>query len=86
MDEYDTTNIAQLEDLFIITSTHGEGEPPDNAWDFFEFLEDDNAPNLNHVRYSVLALGDQTYEFFCQAGKDVDALLENLGAERICSV
>ncbi|MQH58720.1 sulfite reductase [NADPH] flavoprotein alpha-component, partial [Escherichia coli] len=84
MDEYDTTNIAQLEDLFIITSTHGEGEPPDNAWDFFEFLEDDNAPNLNHVRYSVLALGDQTYEFFCQAGKDVDALLENLGAERIC--
>lgn len=35
MDEYDTTNIAQLEDLFIITSTHGEGEPPDNAWDFF---------------------------------------------------
>ncbi|SPZ97466.1 Sulfite reductase (NADPH) alpha subunit [Staphylococcus aureus] len=32
MDEYDTTNIAQLEDLFIITSTHGEGEPPDNAW------------------------------------------------------
>ncbi len=84
MDEYDTTNIAQLEDLFIITSTHGEGEPPDNAWDFFEFLEDDNAPNLNHVRYSVLALGDQTYEFFCQAGKDVDVLLENLGAERIC--
>lgn len=79
MDEYDTTNIAQLEDLFIITSTHGEGEPPDNAWDFFEFLEDDNAPNLNHVRYSVLALGDQTYEFFCQAGKDVDVLLENLG-------
>lgn len=36
------------------------------------------------MRYSVLALGDQTYEFFCQAGKDVDALLENLGAERIC--
>ncbi len=39
-------NIAQLEDLFIITSTHGEGEPPDNAWDFFEFLEDDNAPEF----------------------------------------
>lgn len=84
MDDYDTTSIAQLEDLFIITSTHGEGEPPDNAWDFFDFLEKNDAPNLSHVRYSVLALGDQTYEFFCQAGKDADALLEKLGAERIC--
>ncbi len=56
MDEYDTTKHRTVRRFIYYYVYHGEGEPPDNAWDFFEFLEDDNAPNLNHVRYSVLAL------------------------------
>ncbi|EHJ07335.1 assimilatory sulfite reductase (NADPH) flavoprotein subunit [Staphylococcus simiae] len=83
MDDFDTTTVSQIENLFIITSTHGEGDPPDNAWDFYDFLESKQAPRLDHVSFSVLALGDQTYEFFCQAGKDADTGLEKLGAQRL---
>lgn len=50
-----------------------EGDPPDiNALEFHEFLHSRKAPKLEGVRFSVLALGDQTYEFFCQTGKDFD--------------
>lgn len=85
MDDFDTNTVNQLEDLFIITSTYGEGDPPDNAWDFYDYILSPEAAPLDGVRYSVLALGDQTYEYFCQAGKDFDARLEQLGAERIYS-
>ena len=46
-------------------------------------INDDDAPLLNGLNYSVLALGDTSYELFCQAGKDIDARLEKLGANRI---
>ena len=58
-------------------------DPPDNAISFYDFLYGRKAPNLEGARFSVLALGDQSYEFFCQTGKDFDARLEELGADRI---
>ena len=83
MDEFKPKNLKNVEDLFIITSTQGEGDPPDNAAELHEFIHDRKAPKLEGVRFSVLALGDQTYEFFCQTGKDFDKKLEELGAERL---
>ncbi len=83
MDQYKTKELKNVEDLLIVTSTHGEGDPPDNALSFYEFLYGRKAPKLDGARFSVLALGDQSYEFFCQTGKDFDARLEELGAERI---
>lgn len=72
MDTFKTKELKKVEDLFIVTSTHGEGDLPDNALEFHEFLHSRKAPKLEGVRFSVLALGDQTYEFFCQTGKDFD--------------
>ncbi|SKT97777.1 putative NADPH--sulfite reductase flavoprotein alpha-component [Mycobacteroides abscessus subsp. abscessus] len=83
MDEFKPKNLKNVEDLFIITSTQGEGDPPDNAAELHEFIHGRKAPKLEGVRFSVLALGDQTYEFFCQTGKDFDKKLEELGAERL---
>ncbi|ODA66019.1 Sulfite reductase [NADPH] flavoprotein alpha-component [Methyloligella halotolerans] len=83
MGDYKPRELKSEHDVLIVTSTHGEGDPPATALDFFEFLESKKAPELPHLRYSVLALGDSTYEQFCEAGKRLDRRLEQLGAERL---
>ncbi|GAE92077.1 sulfite reductase [Gracilibacillus boraciitolerans JCM 21714] len=83
MDDYKPKKLKEAEDVFIITATHGEGDPPDNAIQFHEFLHSRKAPKLDQVQFSVLSLGDESYEHFCQTGKDFDKRLEELGAKRI---
>jgi sulfite reductase (NADPH) flavoprotein alpha-component len=83
MGDFKPNTLKKLQNLLIVVSTHGEGEPPDNAIAFHEFLHSKRAPQLEELRYSVLALGDTSYEFFCQTGKDFDKRLEELGAKRI---
>ena len=69
--------------LLIVTSTYGDGDLPDNAQAFWDWLQTDDAKALGHLNFSVLALGDTNYEQFCAAGKKIDARLEALGAKRI---
>jgi len=69
--------------LLIVASTNGEGEAPDDAIEFHEFLLGKKAPKLPELKYSVLALGDSSYEFFCQTGKDFDERLKALGATQL---
>lgn len=77
---------ARLRDermLALIVSTHGEGDPPDSARELHEYLHGRKAPRVEGLRYSVLALGDSSYQFYCQTGKDFDAALEKQGAQRL---
>lgn len=84
MRDFKPNNLKKVQNLLVIVSTHGEGEPPDNAMSFYEFLHSKRAPKLDGVNYAVLSLGDTSYEFFCQTGKDFDKRLEELGAVRLC--
>ena len=83
MADYKTRKLKDEQDLLVITSTHGEGDPPQSAVAFFEFLEGRKAPKLPDVRFAVLALGDSTYEKYCEGGKRIDRRLEALGAARL---
>ncbi|MEE1675338.1 assimilatory sulfite reductase (NADPH) flavoprotein subunit [Agarivorans aestuarii] len=82
--DYKAKSLKNETHLLIVASTNGEGEPPDDAIEFHEFLASKKAPKLDNLKYSVLALGDSSYEFFCQTGKDFDERLAALGAERVC--
>ena len=79
-----TPDIFTTDNIYLIsTSTYGQGDVPDNARDFAEAL-DLNKPNLENIRYGIIALGDRTYsETFCHGGKRFDEILQKCGAERI---
>ncbi len=83
MDEVDSSALAGFEYLLIVTSTYGEGEMPDNAQMLWDSVCAEGMPSLGSVKYSVLALGDTSYDLFCQAGIDWDNKLAELGATRI---
>ncbi|ARF16897.1 assimilatory sulfite reductase (NADPH) flavoprotein subunit [Sporosarcina ureae] len=80
MSDFKPNNLKKINNLLLVVSTHGEGDPPDTALPFFEFLHGKRAPKLDHLQYSVLALGDSSYEFFCKTGADFDQKLSELGA------
>jgi len=82
MSQYDPSRLAQEKNLLVITSTYGDGEPPDGAADFYEWLLGETAPALAGLRFSVLGLGDTEYPDFCKCAADMDERLVALGAER----
>jgi len=83
MSDFKPNNLKKLQNLLIVASTHGEGEPPDNALSFHEYLHSKRAPKLEELNYAVLSLGDSSYEFFCQTGKEFDERLKELGGKSL---
>ena len=81
--DYKFKQIASEKLLVIVTSTQGEGESPEEAVALHKFLFSKKAPALSGTAFAVFGLGDTSYEFFCQSGKDFDSRLAELGGERL---
>ncbi|MGC3872214.1 assimilatory sulfite reductase (NADPH) flavoprotein subunit [Halomonas sp. GXIMD04776] len=83
MAEASKKDFKQAGNFLVVVSTQGEGEPPDTAEGFFELIDGRKAPKLEGARFSVLGLGDSSYEYFCHTGKHLDERFAALGGERI---
>ena len=81
--DYKFKQIANEKLLVVVTSTQGEGEPPEEAVALHKFLFSKKAPKLDNTAFAIFGLGDTSYEFFCQSGKDFDSKLAELGGERL---
>ena len=81
--DYKFKQITNEKLLIVVASTQGEGEPAEEAVALHKFLFSKKAPKLDNTAFAVFGLGDTSYEFFCQAGKDFDAKLAELGGERL---
>lgn len=83
MADYAPERLASEKNLLLITSTYGDGEPPDNAEALYNYILSEDAARMEGVKFSVLALGDTEYPDFCKCGIDFDRRFAELGAERI---
>ncbi len=83
LQEYKVRKLKEEQNLLVIVSTHGEGEPPASAEDFYNYIFGKKAPKSLNVNYAVIGLGDSSYAKFCQTGKDIYQQIGVLGAQSI---
>ncbi len=83
MEDHSSVDWGRERRLLVVASTYGDGEPPDSAIGFWDWLSAVEAPRFEGVEYSVLALGDTNYAEFCRFGRQLDERLESLGASRV---
>ena len=80
---YDPRSLLEETTVIVTISTWGEGEPPDDAVDFFNHVNNLEQSSLCELRFAIFALGDTSYDNFCQCGKDLDRVFAEKGATRL---
>jgi sulfite reductase (NADPH) flavoprotein alpha-component len=81
--EYRARELSKERLLVVVICTQGEGEPPESAYELFKYLRGNKPPRLAGLKYAIFGLGDSSYQHFCQAARDLDALLKGCGAEAL---
>ena len=82
-DAYPLKDLKSEKTLYLVISTQGDGDPPEDSRAFVEHLLGRRAPNLAHLHFAVLGLGDSSYPKFCSVAKALDARLSELGAQSL---
>ena len=82
-DQYKTKELKDEQLLYVVMSTQGDGDPPDDSIAWVEFLLGKRAPKLSRLKYAVLGLGDSSYPSFCGISQKIDERLAELGAQRL---
>ena len=85
LEQYKPEDLAKEEYFFVVISTQGEGEPPETAKKFIQYIEHFRG-RLESLKFSVLALGDTSYPLFCKTGEDLDERFAALGAIRVIPI
>jgi len=83
MSQHPPEELIQAQNVLVIVSTHGDGIAPVEAEDLYQYLHNGDSPDLQHMNFTVCALGDSSYQLYCQTGKDFDVKLEELGGKRV---
>ena len=83
MQDYKSRKLKEEQNLLVIVSTHGEGDPPASAEDFYSYIFGKKVPKIIKLNFAVIGLGDSSYAKFCQTGKDIHQQLNKLGANAI---
>ncbi|WP_345797245.1 assimilatory sulfite reductase (NADPH) flavoprotein subunit [Castellaniella sp. MT123] len=82
-DQYKAKDLKDEQLLYVVMSTQGDGDPPDDSIAWVEFVLGKRAPKLPRLKYAVLGLGDSSYPSFCGISQKIDERLAELGARRL---
>ena len=82
LDGFETDQFSDMQRIIIVISTWGEGDPPDECEDFCYAVYDAKVPDLKHLEFCLLALGDSSYDDFCGCGRKIDEAINKSGAQR----
>ncbi|MBN2175438.1 MAG: flavodoxin domain-containing protein [Bacteroidales bacterium] len=83
MQSFDKSRLKDLKRLLVAVSTHGEGDPPAPAEEFYRYIHSDEAPAMKNTEFAMVALGDSSYKHYCKTGKDIEKRFIELGAKKI---